>query len=550
MPSSAMMRYGDGSLTATGPSASIGTVWSNTNMTMGPHTALLSRMLGSTANGKLAALKALHPAADIGPQRWPDKAANDTVLMQDTDTFVIGNNGGVSATWTCQMWLTPFPDCVMIVTAIDDPNALPDPQGMNASLCGRGQVSGKTYAFMYSQAYQDANKHPNQDFQQVRITASSVTVDLISNATTNQGMVYAAQFGSDIQLMPETGGPSFSEQFAEHMARVGQSEKFKKMVTDMIADVFDLKPPTKELMPRITESTADNFEIVKYKNGSSDEDTDDDDDDDDEEQHPESEVSALTTAFDHMSFGPKNGPIDYELIKQQVMKADPNHTETKMLKHFLLARAADRRRMAQLHAPSGGQSGYRVVFQNWPHTPQQVIQISPSSYMATAQQGVYMPLKHCSDTLPYTPTASEAYLSATVPHQTNSQTTEMNVLNTEGWNMGAIIFAGLHRDAKLAVKRITCKEAVPRADSNIAKFTEEAPPLDKLAQDQTRGAMGKGADAYPAKCNEDGTIVNLLLDAVAMAGVPIVSTIAGGLKALDNMTGRYASRAIEKWVGV
>lgn len=424
---------------AVGPATQIAKTWTN-NSASGKADGIASMSLGTTLVGRLASAKALHPAGDVGPQCWPDKAANETVVLQNTDVFIVTKNGNATAegeTWNCQMWLTNFIDCPLISTSVDSATGNRNPNDeMNNSNTGPGQTVGTNYSFWYSSQWNtsDPEKHPNKDFQTARITGRSITVDLISNATTNQGMVYSSQFTPNLALMPEVGGPAITE-----------------LITKLATLTFD-----KMIRERCLKDEG------------------------------EAELSAEDTD-----------------------ESDGIEWCSKLIGKHLLS---------GLDAPSGDQSGYRLVFQDFPWTIQQVMQNSPMNYMAKAEEGVYMPLKHASDTIPYAPTSVECYLSAVVPHTSDSQTTEMNVLRSEGWNMGAIFFAGLHNQATLSVKIITTLEMTARSDSQMAKFVREAPPLDKVAIDHTRAAMGNMPDAFPACDNALGGIADWIAAALEKAG--------------------------------
>lgn len=454
---------------ANGPGMQVGNIWrdSRVGAPMAAAEGLDKMALGLTANGRLAAAKALHPACDVGPQRWPDKAANETLVFQNTDVFTV-TSAAVAAdkTYNAQIYLTNLIDCCMVTAVEDGTKGFHDINAnLNAESSGSQQKdTAKTYGFWYSTPWGGANdtdEHPSKNYQQVRITARSITIDLVSNATSNQGIVYATQFSPNMSLMPFSGAPSYVK-----------GEEFQQMLVKLIRRTIKEETLGSEFSDVVSLSENDECD-----------------------EHDE-----LLTKFSKMSFGER--------------------------------------------APVGDQSAQRMVFQEWPIDPQQAIQLSPGSYMAKADAGVYLPLKHASDTLNYVPTSNECYLSARVPHENDEQTSKFNVLLGHGWNMGAIFFAGLAHDAILSVKVITCLEATPRADSALAKFTEEAPPLDKIAQDHTRACMGKLPDAFPASDNVLGGIVKWIGEALAATGIPILSQGA----ALAGMVNRATGEVATNWL--
>lgn len=422
--------------------------------------------LGITEVGQLACIKALHPAADIGPQRWPDKTADNTVVLQNTDTWLVPSSDPSVSTWDCCIWLTPFIDVPIIVTRHPGPGGIVDPNENMTTGNTATWPREATFLFFYSTPWDNGqHNHPGADYQTARITARSLTVNLVANATNNQGMVYAGQFSPNIKLMPEVGGPNFKS-----MANVVATLMHKLEV-----DADELN----ELDPEVGGS-----EILDY-------------------------------------------------ISDRMTKLNLDSTDGTV-------RAATLR-----DSPTGGQSGYRTVFQDWPFTAQQVVQMDPKNYVANADQGAYMTLRHASDVLEHTPTSTESYLSATVPHVTNSNTSEVNVLHSPGWTMGCILFQGLDGKASLNLKAITDLELTPRPDSQLAKFVEEAPPLDKIAIDHTRIAMGKLPSCFPADYNLLGQIVELIASALGSTNIPIVSSVAKGALAVNNATGGAGTRFLD-----
>lgn len=403
-------------------------------------------VLGLTFGGRNASIKALHPAADIGPQRWPDKAANNTLVLQNTDVFLLDSRGYTEG-WSTQFWLTPFVDCPLIV-ARRPVGELVHPKDMKTENCITGLSSDKSKMFEFLRSTQWTNdKHPSDQYQTARITARSVTIDLVANSTSNEGVVYAGQFTPNIELMPERGGITEKEVRA----------LFRKMVL---------------------------------------------------EHQSKHQVVAL------------NDDESLESCEASDDEDDPTPA-----------------------APDAWKTGYRCVFQDFPQTGQEIIQMDPRSYMARACEGVYMPLRHASDSLEYAETSVESYLSAEFPRQADTNTTGQNVLISKGWTMGAGIFQALNTDASLSVKVISSLELTARPDSEMSKMTEEAPPEDKLAITQTRAAMGKLPSAFPASDNALGTVMNWVAD--ALSSVPIVGGIARGAKSLDKALGGAGTRFLD-----
>lgn len=448
-------------LQANGPGTSIGNVWSSNKMASPEVGGLLRSVMGSTESGRLASVKALHPASDLGPQRWPDKSANQTLVLQNTDTITVHKPPDLAdteKTWRAQIWLTNLIDCPVIVVAQSTNTTWINPQGnMNADSCSEQiQTAGKPYTFFYSTQWKNTGEHPAKQFQTARMTARSVTMDLNANATSNQGVIYACGFTPNMTYMPYDGG------------------------VDMI---------------RIMRETA--FRLFKNIRDNPVEEYEDDD----------AEVEDLVDRFDKMMFKRDNRGL-YE-------------------------------------PPSGDQTGFRLVLQDWAWNPQQVMQVSPGAYMAKAEEGCYLMLKHTGDTLPYVDTAREAYLSAVVPHTNSKQTSQMNVLGTEGWTMGAICIDGISTDATLTMKVITDLELTARSDSQMAKLVEEAPPLDTPALRHCRAAMGALPDAFPSRDNVLGGIVDWIGGALEKAGVPILSQVAGTYNSLNRKMGGGFTTALD-----
>lgn len=449
-----------GAMQAVGPGTAVGDTWSASNRKAPEMGALLQRVMGSTETGRLAGIKALHPASEVGPQRWPDKAANQTLVLQNTDVYTIRapKLADGEKTWRMQGWVTNMLDNNFIAVAESTKTSWINPQGnMNAANCTKNvQDDTKTYTFYYSSQW-TGDKHPNVDFQTCRITARSATLDLVANATTNQGVIYACNFTPNMMLMPVSGGPNLLKAIREMTFNLWKELSLMK---DVPTDYEDLGGG-------------------------------------------EEAIADLIDKFDRLSFGKAGAP------------------------------------------PSGKQAAYRLVMQDWPWNPTQTMQLSPGSYMAKAEQGCYLPLKHASDELPYSNTAAECYLSAVVPHESDTQTTQMNVLGTEGWTMGAIMVDGLAVESSLTVKVITCIELTARSDSQLAKFVEEAPPLDKSAQEHVRAAMGALPDAYPAADNVLGGIVNWISGALEKSGVPLLSQAARLYSSMNRSAGGALGKALD-----
>jgi hypothetical protein len=450
---------------AVGPPTQVSDTWSDRNL-VGSADGMTRMSLAATLPGKLAAAKALHPAADVGPQRWPDQAANETCVLQNTDVFTLNRNGAdPTKPWNLTIWLTSFLDVPIVCTTnVDLFNNIND--GISVDNCSIGQVAGKTYSFFYSSQWGNVDRHPGVDFQQARITARSATCDLIANATSNQGIVYASQYTPDQALMPDMG--------AEAVTAIVDKIVGKKMLE---------------------------FFAKYLKDNGSDSET-------------EEEVPDLTDKFSSMSFGP--------------VVPDPHYST------------------GTFKSPAGNETNYRYVFQNWPWNPQLAMQVSPSSYMAKADEGVYMPLKHCSDSLKYYACSLECYLAATVPNVETQRTSNINILPTGDWCQGVIVFSGLDPNAIVSLKVISALELAPRSDSQLAKFTEEAPPLDKMALEHTRAAMGNMPDAFPAKDNVLGGIAKWVMSALASSGIPIVQQLAQGAEAVNRMTGEAGTNWLDR----
>lgn len=447
---------------ASGPATEMMSTWTAGRRQRLPRAARGTK-LGMTQTGRLAAIKALHPAADIGPQRWPDKSADNTLVLQNTDTWVVPSpNPEDPAGWGCVIWLTGFIDCPVIIHRQAGTAPFHDPNTeMDTTHCAAWPTA-QMFQFMYSTQWANQQgKHPAQDFQTVRITARSLTVDLIANALGNQGVCYAGQFTPNITLMPEVGGPSFR----------GLTSVLAAMMSKLNIEVDSLC--------------------------------------DDAEEHEDADVVAVT----------------------QLLRKYKPETKTPLVD------VTDAPATRRIGAPSGGQSGYRTVFQDFPFSTQQVAQMDPKGYVAKATEGVYLPLRHCADTLEYVETSKESFLSASVPHVENSFTSGMNVLSGHGLTMGCIIFQGLDSKASLNLKSITDLETTARADSNLVKFTAEAPPLDRLAIVQVRKAEGKLASAYPASFNFLGTALVMALKALGQTEVPVLSDVARWLTNTNDSLG-------------
>ncbi|UHM27691.1 MAG: hypothetical protein FDSTV1_gp4 [Fushun diaea subdola tombus-like virus 1] len=456
---------------ATGPVPEIGTIWSNTSS--GRATRGVPAF-GLTHEGNLAGLKALHPAHEIGPQRWPDKAATNTVVLQNTDVFnIVPHDDEKSGTWRCQIWLTPFIDAPVIVCTSKDQDGPKNPvDDANDKNTGVGPTTSKKYRVVYSTQwdYHGTDKHPSRDYQSVRLTARSVTVDLIANATSNQGIVYAGQFVGQCTLMPASGGAGV---------------KRNRRKVDELASMFG-------------------------------------------------ELLELT--YDETGLTPLNPDVKRLIDRLKRLRVQDPQPDPPV--------APDDDGDAPVE---DAQNGYRWVFTDWPVTAAELVQEDPRSYKAKAEEGCYLPLRHCQDTLPYQTTDKECWLSARVPHSgENSQTTECNVLSTDGWTYGYIIFEGLSPNAVLSFKVISALEAQPNPESTVAKFTKTAPRLDKLAIDTVREAMGSMPSAYRAADNELGTILNWVSKALAQSGIPVISTIARGVQGVNNALGGAPQRWLDQ----
>lgn len=456
---------------ASGPVTEMASMW-NANQRRRQKVPKSQRGLpiGLTSVGRMAAIKALHPAADLGPQRWPDKAADNTLVMQNTDTWVVGSpNPDDPSGWSAIMWLTGFVDCPVIIHRQAGTAPFHDPNSEMDTSHTAAWPTPQMFQFMYSSQWSnEQGRHPAQDFQTVRITARSLTVDLIANALGNQGVCYAGQFTPNITLMPEVGGPSFR----------GLTSVLAKLMSRL-----DIDPVT----------------VC-----------------DEADEQDDADVTIVTSLLK------KYKPL-VELPVDPLDVVDSGPTGVK----------GSRR----VGAPSGGQSGSRAVFQDFPNTTQQVAQMDPKGYVAKATDGVYLPLRRCSDVLEYQETAKECYLSASVPHVENSFTSGMNVLITKGLTMGCVIFQGLDSKASLNLKAITALELTARSDSNLVKFTAQAPPLDKLVPVQVRKAEGKLPSAFPAKYNALGTVMTWVMKALGDTEIPVVSSVAKWLHGANQSLG-------------
>jgi hypothetical protein len=162
------------------------------------------RNLGSTKAGSGAALKALHPAWEAPAYQWPDRNTADTVTFQSTEPYNITANsleGSEDKAWNCNIYLSSFVDNFALITRWRDGETQPDPNQWKALDTQLNDFSGTAhYILLYSKPWDALGGYPADEFQAARVTARSVTLDLVASALANQGTIYAGQAQMDVQV--------------------------------------------------------------------------------------------------------------------------------------------------------------------------------------------------------------------------------------------------------------------------------------------------------------------------------------------------------------
>jgi len=182
--------------------------------------------LGTTVNGRRAALKALHPAMEIGAHQWPDRNTADTVVLENLDVIDIppppAVEGATMEKWHINIYLMPFPDNVALIARWWDGQDAPDINNVKYNqvrITGQTDLWSTTYTMIYSPPFDVLGEYPGDYFQQVRLVARSATIDLVASGLYDQGTVYGGQFGADIKPLPERAA-SIENRVLEKMAKV------------------------------------------------------------------------------------------------------------------------------------------------------------------------------------------------------------------------------------------------------------------------------------------------------------------------------------------
>lgn len=372
--------------------------------------------IGSTMQGAAAALKALHPAADVGPQRWPDHATQNSVVIQNTDVYLVPppiNRDG-EETWNLNLYLVPFTDNTCLTTRYwTNPVSVNKPD--NPSL---EDFSKSDCVTLYSSPWNKTNSYPQDDYMSARVTARSLTVDLVASGLYDQGVLYAGQMTLDVKPLPARS----------------------TTVTEVLAKLKELG---------IVKSTA----------------------------------------------------------------------------------AAD-----ELDSETVDETANLEVFQAMPDTPQQLMQADPKAYMSIAKNGVYIPLRHQSQTLPYEECSQEYQLVCGNPTDPTGRWGH-HVMHGNAWQLGVVMLRGIDYRASVSMKIITCLELAPKADSSLARLVQAAPTLDQDCLDKVQEVMCRMPHAFPSKANALGTIVAHIAEALGDSGIPIVSQIGKGVVGVNRALG-------------
>lgn len=225
-----------------GPAPQLGNIWKANSNVVPPD---LVALLGSTAAGRAAAFKALHPASEtVSAQQWPDHNTENTVVFQNTDVFDIPPPSDVKTSWSVIIVLTAFPDArAWIVRFTDTPKTPNEPQGDSTS-----QGTWDTnFTAIYSKPWfykADAGVYPGDDYTGIRVTAASGTFDLNASALNDAGTVFAGQFRADVDNRAQKP-PSKEEIMEMVMAKLKELELVKDPPNDA-EDQVDAGPPVSE----------------------------------------------------------------------------------------------------------------------------------------------------------------------------------------------------------------------------------------------------------------------------------------------------------------
>lgn len=163
--------------------------------------------LGSTQRGRHAAMKALHPASELGPAQWPDRNTANTVVIENRDIYAIPPPTGLgdNDTWNMNIYILPFPDCVALITRWKTGDSQPlimEVVSTKVKVTGQDDMWSTPYTMIYSTPWDSLGTYPGNYFQSCRTTARSLTCELDASGLNNSGMLYAGQVGADIQAVP------------------------------------------------------------------------------------------------------------------------------------------------------------------------------------------------------------------------------------------------------------------------------------------------------------------------------------------------------------
>lgn len=168
-------------------------------------------VMGSTPEGKQFAMRQLHPNDETarGGCKIPDEWSGESVAAELRYDTKIAAPSGTDSTWDCIILSTPNPDIPLVYLTrksndtwkYDEPTAYNVPGYVNAN---SGSQQWFTSSSKWSGLNDATTNRPNLGIlaQSTRSVYKGITVHLIANSLTDQGMSYAVQYTDSGSIEP------------------------------------------------------------------------------------------------------------------------------------------------------------------------------------------------------------------------------------------------------------------------------------------------------------------------------------------------------------
>lgn len=485
------------------------------------HTDKLERALsasGLSARAKRFLTKALHPASDVSSPGIPDQNEVDLYRTELRATLTISKPDGlVSGNWDCLIWCPPGDNTVFLgavgVAGTDFrtatlSSASPPPPGtvhvtrftFTDNVPGglfAGSLSNWTAAKINATDWVSpplkrffATTYGKLMPKRWRTTASSVTMNLIANATQNQGTVYAWE-----------GGRGFNDGVAIEQRSIGavvSSAPYQPQTacwesTGALADIEYRGVSGGSSVPQFTNQ--DIFEAVQAMTTSV--------------PFDESDMFIQTPHL--YATNAYNGAY----IVHRFCGPDQRLQNTAALPHTVVVP------LAGLDSTGGNKWDVDATYDTGRFLAQNGAGTNPYYQYSTPQINV-VPMNIVSSDL-FLPGGTEwstglsapPWLSAFLPNITNPDTSFDNVTQS------VTIWRGLDPDATIQLKRLLSIEAAPLETSPSRPFVTPPIPFEPRALALYYEIAHRMEAVYPADYNDFGSILHKIAEVVKSVAAPI-----------------------------